>query len=611
MTHKKNKKFHLRKIKKDYNHEINQTNNITIPIKGMHCRSCELLVEETLKEIPEVNDVFVSYKQKQAVLSSSETIPPETLQTAVEKAGYEIGFDSTKDWISLNLHVWKDAGVALLILTALYFLARQFGLFNLKIGSTSNPSNLAVVLVIGLTAGFSTCMALIGGLILGISAKFSEKHPEATSTQKFRPHLFFNLGRIASYFLLGGIIGLIGKVFQLSAGITGTLLIFAGIAMLIVGAQLTELFPRLGGLSFSMPASISKLFGIRKHHEKEYSHVNSVIVGALTFFVPCGFTQAMQLYAVSTGNFWSGAFIMATFAVGTAPGLLGIGGLTSVVKGVFARRFFKGAGILVIALAVFNISNGLNLSGLSTKFSNTFQRSGAGNTALAKDDPNVKFVDGVQIVSMNQNSNGYSPNKFTIKKGIPVKWIINSLDSGSCAASIYSQKLGIRKLLKDGENVIEFIPTEIGVIPFSCSMGMYRGSFTVIENNSPSSNESSPKSTTASGSENKNNAPSSTSVPLQNGSIQEASQIISATYTNKDDIIPKRFTIKANESTRFKIDPQDDGQGCMSSVALPNLVDDFQVLERGKPIIFNFTAKPGKYYVTCAMGTQRAVITVE
>jgi plastocyanin len=247
--------------------------------------------------------------------------------------------------------------------------------------------------------------------------------------------------------------------------------------MLVVGLQLTELFPRLSNVSFSLPSGISNFLGLKKQNNKEYSHLNSMLIGALTFFLPCGFTQAMQLYAMSTGSFWSGALIMGVFALGTAPGLLSIGGLTSIAKGPFARRFFKTAGVLVVALAVLNISNGLNLTGLGAGL---FTRATKTTSASNISDPNVKIENGVQIVSMDQTASGYSPNHFTIKQGIPVKWVITSYDQTTCAGDLYSKQLNIRTFLKAGENDFSFTPDEAGTITFMCSMGMYRGSFDVV-----------------------------------------------------------------------------------------------------------------------------------
>lgn len=72
----------------------------------------------------------------------------------------------------------------------------------------------------------------------------------------------------------------------------------------------------------------------------------------------------MQAYAITTGNFTTGALAMMAFALGTAPGLLGVGGLTSYLSGASAKRFFKFTGVLVLLLALFNISNGYNLISL-------------------------------------------------------------------------------------------------------------------------------------------------------------------------------------------------------------------------------------------------------
>ncbi|HOX40866.1 MAG TPA: sulfite exporter TauE/SafE family protein [bacterium] len=455
-------------------------NKITVPIKGMHCRSCELLVEEKLLAIPGVKSVRVNFKKKSADIYFKNQLSSAVIASAVTEAGYAVGLDEKGRWLTQDSAIYRDVAYGGVCLLVLYFLVRALGLFQISVGSSSNPGSLVVVLLIGLTAGVSTCMALVGGLVLGISAKFAEKHPEASAFQKFRPHLFFNLGRISSYFVFGGLIGLAGKAFQLSGPTLGFLTILVGLVMLVVGLQLTELSPKLAGISLTLPSSIGKRLGIKTQHEKEYSHTGALTAGALTFFLPCGFTQAMQLYAMSTGSFMRGALIMAIFAIGTMPGLLGIGGLTAVMKGLFAKRFFKFAGMLVTILAVINISNGLNLTGVTAKIFNiSFGSSDGGSATAGKDLPPV--VDGYQVVKMTQESGGYSPNSFTVQKDVPVRWIISSVDSNSCAASIYSKAINLRKFLKEGENVVEFTPKETGTIAFSCSMGMYTGKIKVIQ----------------------------------------------------------------------------------------------------------------------------------
>ena len=122
-------------------------------------------------------------------------------------------------------------------------------------------------------------------------------------------------------------------------------------------------------------------------------------------------------------------------------------------------------------LAIFNISNGINLLGIFPSV-----------LGSETSDPAVKIVNGFQEIYMKQNSNGYIPNNFTITQGIPVRWIITSENINTCASSIISSKLGIRQGLRKGQNIIEFTPTEVGTVRFSCTMGMYNGTFNVVEN---------------------------------------------------------------------------------------------------------------------------------
>lgn len=433
-----------------------------IDIKGMHCRSCEMLVEDELLKIPGVSKVVVNQKKGTAEIYHKEKLNLQRLEQAVSSAGYCLGKDE-KPWLSKNPKDYRDLGFSALIILILFVAARFFGIFDLSLVKSNNYSSLPIVFLIGITAGLSTCMAMVGGLVLGASARYAEKHPTASSIEKFKPHLFFNAGRVLSFFVLGGLIGFVGSFFQLSTTLLGLLTIVVGGVMLLLGLQLTEISPAVR--TISLPKL--KILGNREQ--------NPAVLGALTFFLPCGFTQAMQLFAISSGNVVTGALTMGVFAIGTTPGLLGIGGIMSVVKGTFGGLFFKTAGLVVLILAIFNISNGYNLTGfnpgeiLSTMFS----------VRTSTTAPSVEIQNGVQIVNMTQDSLGYNPNSFNIKKGIPVRWVINSTNAFTCAASIIMQKYNIRRSLKAGENIIEFTPTESGTVPFTCSMGMYRGVFNV------------------------------------------------------------------------------------------------------------------------------------
>ncbi|OGY46257.1 MAG: hypothetical protein A2744_04670 [Candidatus Buchananbacteria bacterium RIFCSPHIGHO2_01_FULL_44_11] len=440
---------------------------LILPIRGMHCKSCELLIEEHLKSIPNIKKVHVRHQTGRAeVYYQGDEPSPESLNQAVTAAGYAIGDKDKLPWVSRNAQDYQYLVIAALILFGLYLLASRLGLLNLSINANNN-FGLLVALVVGLVAGISTCMALIGGLVLGIAARHADLHPEASAAEKFRPHLFFNLGRILGFAVLGGLIGLVGSALQPSNNFLGIMTMFVGAVMIFLGLKLIEIFPILKDKSITLPKSISKLLGIHRD-DREYSHKGAFWAGALTFFLPCGFTQAMQLYAVSTGSFLSGALIMSLFALGTAPGLLGIAGLTSVLNGKKAKLFFMTAGLAVIFLGWFNVSNASNII--------HFHLQTPGNAA-----GNAVTNNQAQEVRMNQDASGYKPNYFTVKKGQLVRWIINSTNPYTCASSLVVPSYGISRSLTKGENVIEFTPTQAGEIPFSCSMGMYRGKFVVVD----------------------------------------------------------------------------------------------------------------------------------
>jgi uncharacterized protein len=439
---------------------------IKLEIKGMHCRSCEILLERSISAVEGIKKVRVNHKQGIADIEYSE-LNKSAVEQAVTDAGYSIGKEDTKHFFSRNSRDYIELAAVAIILLNVYLLLKKWRILSLDPSVYSTPG-LFGVFIIGLTAGVSTCMALIGGLVLGISARHAERHPEASTAQKFRPHIFFNVGRLLSYVVLGGLIGLLGSAFQISDTALGLITLLLGLVMLFLGLKLIDIFPKLHNQSITLPNGIARMFGLDQN-VKEYSHTGSFVTGALTFFVPCGFTQAMQLLAISSGSFGTGALIMGIFVLGTLPGILGVGGLTSVIKGDLARYFFKFAGLVVIVLAVFNIRGGYTLAGFGP---------------IEFEKPAVETApinEGVQIVEMQQNFNGYSPSKFTVKKGIPVVWKITSTHQYTCAAFISMPDAGIRAQLKAGENIFEFTPTKTGNMRFTCSMGMYSGNFKVID----------------------------------------------------------------------------------------------------------------------------------
>ncbi len=456
-------------------HPANGT--VILPIRGMTCRSCELLLEESLGTVPGVQHVRVRRTRSCAtILIGNQPVDEAALERAVEEAGYSVGHEHVP-WFSRDIATYFHLvlGIAVLGMFALGFTISGFALPTF--GANATSLTFSVALLVGLTAGFSTCMALIGGLVLAVSARFSQDHTHLTRWQKFQPHLAFNLGRVVGFALLGGLLGSLGSVLQLSDRVIAILTLVVGLVMLLIGIKITEVSPRIARFTPTLPRFLQWKRGDTLRRGPPL--VGAVVSGALTFFLPCGFTLAMQLAAMNAGSFGAGALIMAAFALGTVPGLLSIGGLTSVVHGRFAKVFFATAGVLVIALGIFN---------LRTSYATLFPPTATAGVVITggqapQAQPGTTTpppVEGTETITMTQDGGGYNPTMLTVHAGSRVRWIVTSTNAYTCASALRIPSLGISKQLVVGENVIEFVPQQVGEIPFSCSMGMYRGTIKVL-----------------------------------------------------------------------------------------------------------------------------------
>lgn len=433
-----------------------------VPIKGMHCKSCELMVSEKLEDIPGVK-ATVKLSTKSAYITAKHLPPEDEIQSAVEAAGYEVGYEAV-NIISRDKKVYRDIAIGLAIVLFISLLLWGSNLTDISTITTSTSGAAVTALVIGVTAGLSTCMALIGGLVLGISAQHAKRYPNTSLMQRFRPHLAFNVGRVIGFTLFGAVIGAVGSAFQLGGSALGWMMILTGLVMLVLGLNLTDMFPRLKNIT--LPSNLAEKIGIKRRGKHEYSSWGALTTGALTFFLPCGFTQSMQLMAVGSGSATTGALIMGMFALGTTPGLLAIGGLTSAVKGAFAKSFFRVAGVLVIAMSLINLSGGANLAHLRLPDFKSEQKI----IAMSED---TKKLETVYYLKSD-----IAPSQFTTKVGQKTALIVDVKEDGQgCMSTIMIPGLDDRaQYLQSGKKIIlTFTPTTAGDYPITCAMGIPRG----------------------------------------------------------------------------------------------------------------------------------------
>ncbi|MFH1475263.1 MAG: sulfite exporter TauE/SafE family protein, partial [Chloroflexota bacterium] len=320
-----------------------------VPIDGMTCRTCERRIERHVGRIPSVEAVSASATQARAQVTSAGPLAPAALAAAIEAAGYRVG---RTPWLARDPRTWLASAGGLALIVAIAVVAELSGLTSLASGAGSiEEGGLVVAGLLGLTAGVSTCMALTGGLVLALSAAFSARRPVAAEVSvalRLRPTVVFLGGRVAGFAVLGAALGAVGSAVVLPPIVVAALMIVVAVVMTILGVRLTGLSPRIAAWSPMLPAGLGRRLGLDEGDVTRYTDGRAVALGAATFFLPCGFTQAVQVYALSTGSPLFAGAIMAVFALGTAPGLLALGGLPALLPSGARPAVLRLVGVVVI-----------------------------------------------------------------------------------------------------------------------------------------------------------------------------------------------------------------------------------------------------------------------
>lgn len=328
----------------------------TFHVHGMHCKACSMVIEQELSDLSYVELVSVDQNRHMVTVTGDfEGIPQEELakdfSTLLSSKGYTFSVEKkeiVKNWSEFNVAVPIALGVILL-----FIILQKIGIINLV-----DASNMTygTSFIIGIIASLSSCAAVVGGLLLSMSATFAKEG------DKMKPQLLFHAGRLISFFILGGVIGVLGSAFTLSTMMSFILSVVIGIVMLVLGINLLDVFHFTKRFQPAMPKFVSKhVFGISKWNHA----ITPFLVGIVTFFLPCGFTQSMQIYTLSTGSFLSGGLTMLIFALGTLPVLALISFSSfSIKNNSKSGIFFKTAGLIVIVFALYNLISSLVVVGV-------------------------------------------------------------------------------------------------------------------------------------------------------------------------------------------------------------------------------------------------------
>ena len=264
-----------------------------VSIDGMTCHSCEITVEREFKKLPGVKRVHVDASKGVATIETYGACPDvRELHQAVQEEGYRV-HTGTPQIKKVRPSLLELAGLfgAVILLGQ---LLSAFGFFSSAAdGALASGAGFAAAALIGLVAGSSSCLAVSGGLMLSVAGKYREHFGDVRGVRRMYPVFAFLAGRIASYSIFGGVIGAIGYALTPSPLATGAITVLAAIVMIVLGLDILGIAPLwLKRLMPRMPKSIAHRLIDAEGREHP---AMPTLLGAATFFIPCGFTQALQI----------------------------------------------------------------------------------------------------------------------------------------------------------------------------------------------------------------------------------------------------------------------------------------------------------------------------
>lgn len=371
--------------------------------------------------------------------------------------------------------------------TAIYLLLRVASLEGyISLPQVSGPMNLGVIFLTGLTVGGLTCLAVQGGLLASaITAREEEEIKKGINRKStVFPTLAFLCTKLVAYTILGFILGAFGGALGISPTVQIIMQLVAGVYMLAVALNLLNVHPIFRYAIIQPPRFVAKMVRNQSRSRELFA---PGILGAMTVFIPCGTTLAMEALAISSANAFLGATIMFAFVLGTAPLFLGVGFITSVLGDNFREKFLRLAALAVLYLGITSVNGSLVVMGspitlqtIGDAIPIKLNLSGsAAQTAATKSS--VKTVGGVQTADIQVFPNGYSPDSIQVKAGVPVRLNLTSTGGLGCTSVFRIPQLGITQSLIEGQATpVEFTPQTPGKLTWTCSMGMYFGIIKVI-----------------------------------------------------------------------------------------------------------------------------------
>ncbi|NJC87639.1 MAG: sulfite exporter TauE/SafE family protein [Desulfuromonas sp.] len=217
------------------------------------------------------------------------------------------------------------------------------------------------LILMGFTTGLlgaGHCLGMCGTLVGALSLSATGQ-PGGWSF-----HLLYNTGRVATYTLIGALVGWLGSALAYTdrfREFTRWLLIGSDLFIILVGLGSAGLFAWLNIARLDMPGPLQTMTTAVQGLRRLPPALAALPLGLLFGFLPCGYLYAVAITAAQSADIATGALVLLAFGLGTVPALFLVGTATQWL-GTRARLWMlRAAGILVAAMGVVNLIRHIRL----------------------------------------------------------------------------------------------------------------------------------------------------------------------------------------------------------------------------------------------------------
>lgn len=225
--------------------------------------------------------------------------------------------------------------------------------------ATGGPVSLALLFGTGVAMSLGHCIGMCGPLVSAFAV--AQDQPGRARLRLAPPLLTYQLGRVATYAVIGAAVGLAGAAATLKGNpqmLMGVLSLLTGALMLLAAASLVGWLPLQAWFEGAaagrwVSTAIAGLLRARRTSSR-------FLLGVANGFLPCGPVAAAAIAAASTGSAGKGALAMAAFGAGTLPALVVLGLGAGLLDARARLRLYRLGAVLVLLVGVQLVLRGLH-----------------------------------------------------------------------------------------------------------------------------------------------------------------------------------------------------------------------------------------------------------